>query len=170
MAKHKIHFHGPRNGHKRTTYIQQAQIRYTISKAHPKASARAYAKCSTQQGYIGNSVIYIKRHSSSPLENPTQPHYLPLSLSHTGYYLLKPHFHFALTSIFLHLDLKNRSGYLTISKTNPFFVLCLLWFFYFLGKEVILGRVFFILQWLLLKVHFSFQLDLFILVFGLFQC
>ena len=45
MAKHKIHFHGPRNGHKRTTYIQQAQIRYTISKAHPKASARAYAKC-----------------------------------------------------------------------------------------------------------------------------
>ena len=49
----------------------KAQIRHTISKAHPKASARAYAKCSTRQGYIGNSVIYIKQHSLSPLENPT---------------------------------------------------------------------------------------------------
>ena len=98
MAKHKIqHFHGPRNRHKRTTYIQQAQIRYTISKAHPKASARAYAKCSTQQGYIGNSVIYIKRHSSPPLGNPTQPHYLPLSLSHR---LLSPKTPFSLCSYF----------------------------------------------------------------------
>ena len=69
----------------------------TISKAHPKASARAYAKCSTQQGYIGNSVIYIKRHSSSPLENPTQPHYLPLYLSHR---LLSPKTPFSLCSYF----------------------------------------------------------------------
>ena len=46
-------------------------------------------------------------------------------------------FHFALTLIFLHLDLENRSGYLTISKTNPFFVLLFALALYFLGKEVI---------------------------------
>ena len=37
MAKHKIqHFHGPRNGHKRTTYIQQAQYVIQYPKPIPK--------------------------------------------------------------------------------------------------------------------------------------